>query len=75
MNLPTALAWLVTGVSILAHYLAMRKVWWAPIFGLFKELCWISFCLATPNALPLVIACVFYIVIYARAIPKWYKEK
>lgn len=67
-------AWLTTIATILCIYLQMRKVWWAPIFGLAQEGLWVWLMIVT-KAYPMLIAVAAYSVIFACAIPKWYRER
>ena len=52
-----------------------RKWWWAPIAGLLHEGLWFAFALSSPNNTPILIAAVIYTVVYAIAIPKWFRER
>ena len=55
----------------------MRKVWWGPIYSLGNELLWVAFFLLALEAKNWFIlgACLFYIVNYSVAIPKWRRDK
>lgn len=67
-------SWLVTAATIISICLTMRKIWWAPIFGLAHEGLWIIFAVLS-GAWPLCIAAGCYTLVYAIAIPKWYRER
>ena len=61
-------------LACLAIVLGMRKVWWAPIFGLAVQPLWLLW-IALTGAWPLLLTTVFLAVTYAVAIPKWRRER
>ena len=73
----TATTWaILTTIATIGVIFAMtRKCWWAPIAGLLHEGLWVGYALTADGGWPLLGACFAYAVLYAIAIPKWYRER
>lgn len=65
---------LLSVTSVITIVLSMRKVWWAPIFGLAQQAIWIWFVFAA-RAYPLFVGVAAYTLTFALAIRKWYRER
>ena len=66
----------IAGLAIMAaHAMNMRKVWWAPIFGVASQLIMLAYVLTDKATLPMVPVAIWYLVWYALSIKKWHREK
>jgi len=54
--------------------LSAKKIWCGPICGLVAEVIWLYYAYLL-NAWPIGISAVVMGVVYAIAIPKWYRER
>ena len=75
MSITTILAILTTLATIFVVIAMTRKWWWAPIAGLLHQGLWAAFALQLDDGWPIMGAVVVYAVVYALAIPKWYRER
>ena len=75
MTAAEILAMLASAATIGVVLLTTRKVWWAPAFGLAHQALWLAFALASDGGWPLIGAVAVHSVMYAAAIPKWYRER
>ena len=60
--------------SLLTCWLMSRKVWYAPIVGLLSEVLWLALFL-NHTQWPMLAAVLGYSVLYATAIPRWYRGR
>jgi len=75
MTTTTILAIATSLATIFVITTMTRKWWWAPIAGLLHQGLWLAFALQLGDGWPIIGAVVFYAIVYALAIPKWYKER
>ena len=71
----TMLSAVVSVLTCFSVFFMMRKYWWAPIFGLVHETAWAALFILAPDQKPMLIAVAVYSVVFATAIPKWYRER
>ena len=66
---------LASGGAMAAHTLSMRKVWWAPIFGVGVQAIWIVYVLSNKVTWPLLPETLWYLAWYLVSIKKWKRER
>lgn len=68
------LDWVLSVTTAIAKILMLRKVWWAPIWGVAIQPVWITHAIYQEHygflVTPLTVG-----VIFAFSIPKWYRER
>ena len=75
MTVAEILGWAVCGLTMVAHSLNMRKVWWAPIYGGVVQLVWIAYALSDTATKPLLLLALWYLAWYIGSIRKWKRER
>jgi len=65
--------WAILVMSLVTLYCMIKKYWWAPIVGLVQEIPWMGFAIVT-RSLPLAITTIVFAIMYALAVPRWYRN-
>lgn len=63
-------SWMLMAVGVTAMWLAGRRYWWAWLVGIFNELLWVGYAVATHQLgfIPFAIA---YTWVYAKNAAEW----
>ena len=69
------LLWNFVIISVITIILHLRKVWYAPIFGVLQQIAWVPIAISAKDVRLTLVLSVIYSMIYIIAIPKWFRER
>lgn len=68
------LDWVLGGSTVAAKVLMLKKVWWAPVFGLAIQPIWITYAFLQEQY-GFLITPAFMTIIYGSSVKKWWRER